>query len=233
MVRLAGFLGFDRSRLLGITAVEAAVVGKVQVAVKCCTELYKRVPSETGQLISRVAMKLLQLSTQMQQKYSPVKIFNAARTPIVSTALLQMSSDMRRRITGAGNDLYSIMDTVGLAVSQTEMGDYATLLDNAGADEADGGAEIGSCSTIAIDNDPQSRAKSNARAHMNIEWLDSDSVVLKTAPVMQLATRFAVGECGRLLSLSSAADYSHLEYASWGCTSMRLTMVHINLRCVC
>ena len=52
--------------------------------------------------------------------------------------------------------------------------------------------------------------------HMNIEWLDSDSVVLQTAPVMQLATQFAVGECGRLLSISSAADYSHLEYASRG-----------------
>ena len=104
MVRLAGFLGFDRSRLLGITAVEAAVVGKVQVAVKCCTELYKRVPSEqTGQLISRVAMKLLQFVDANAAEIFSGEDFNAARTPIVSTALLQMSSMARRRITGACN----------------------------------------------------------------------------------------------------------------------------------
>eukprot|EP00937_MAST-01D_sp_MAST-1D-sp2_P000115 g115.t1 len=140
-----------------------------------------------------------------------------AKIPAVATSLLQMSGIVCTHASLAATmGLYAIVDTVDLAVSQTEMGDYATMFEANGPLGLGGKSDVGIAATMTTGIIHKLLADSN----VNLEWLDSDSVVLQTGPVMRLVTRFATGECARqqaaggAIELAQDARSSHVERAS-------------------
>ena len=195
LTRFAGLLNLDRNDLLGLTAHKAANLGHVPVAVRCCTELFRRVPSAvTAQTIKEVAVELLRYADTHQEIFSIAtdtatsSDMDKVRIPVAAASLLRMSA-----ATCAARDLptcirlHSVVDAVGQVVSQTEMGDYATLLgDDSDLSRSQDDAPADMPSTrvqelLACDGIPS-------------QWMEMDSAVLQTGAAMQLATRFAVGE---------------------------------------
>ncbi|KAJ3146968.1 Kinetochore-associated protein 1 [Geranomyces michiganensis] len=131
LYRLAHVLGFERSRLRGILAEEAARNGDFRSALILCKELFDKFPnSDTARTLQRVAHLLTQYAAENKQVYRDVKTFRAHSR--LTSRIMQLSAQAFCicDIDGieAALDAFKNYELQHTIFTQCDAGDYEALV---------------------------------------------------------------------------------------------------------
>ncbi|KAJ3169831.1 hypothetical protein HDU88_000470 [Geranomyces variabilis] len=131
LYRLAHVLGFERSRLRGILAEEAARNGDFRSALILCKELFDKFPnSETARTLQRVAHLLTQFAAENKQVYRDVKTFRAHSR--LTSRIMQLSAQAfcicDIEAIEAALDAFKNYELQHSIFTQCDAGDYEALV---------------------------------------------------------------------------------------------------------
>ncbi|TPX60794.1 hypothetical protein PhCBS80983_g01508 [Powellomyces hirtus] len=225
LYRLAQVLGFERSRLRGILAEEAARNGDFRSALILCKELFDKFPdAQTAQTLQRVAHLLTEFAAENKQVYRDVKLFKSHSRLTSRIMMLAAQAfcvcdveDVESALDGFKN--YELQHTV---FTQCDAGDYEALVAR-GKDEATSAFEYGASiafdtvgGSVSAGSSSGAGASSSATSTEDSKLVEESTTKSSVSPEMELANigdRFSASlfndnfrESSLVLSTETAMD---------------------------